>query len=438
METEPPTVRGRAFPGRRFLPPFLLMLAGKTAYLAAAGVSYEMDTATYLNYAVPYHHPPLYSLFLLGLESLYPSVLLVASVQVLLFSAAAALFVLRFGGPAWRGAVVAGLLALEPVTSFFCSNLMSEGLFVPLLLAWTVLADVYLERAREGRPLSGAAIALGGVTALLYATRLPATICLPFVLVMLLWRTRDLRRTVLQALLLVVIVQACLLPVKLAYLQRYGSFSVTLFTGTALWNSASVLYPDSSVRQQPRSEFERFLAARDTGEFTIHAALMTDAIHDPRYAYDQFVRTRRFDVDQALEFERSLARTALRIIVESPLDYLIRVVAPNFLQPLRADEEIVISDEMTRLMQRRFDYRQAEDVRYRSWTWRIYLGLLFLVTAVHAARGRGDRQVTLLVLFCWYYAVALPVLAIVFLRYLIVLAPLIVMAGWRVAAPRLD
>ena len=418
---------------RNFWRVLLILLAGKTLYLVLGSVSYEADTITYLNALIPFHHPPLYSMLLHLLRGIYASVYVIGGVQVLLFVLAGALFATRFIRTARRRYAFAVILALEPTTAFFCTNLMSEGLFVPLLMVWAGLIDGYLqENSKAGAIRLIPWIAL--VSALLYATRLVAVILVPFIPLLYLVRRRNLKIAAWHAIVLLVMFQALLVPFKLIYLQKHGSFSIMLFTGTPLWNSASVLYADSSVRTNPQTEFERFLAQRDLDEFTTDAALTTAALFDPDYAYDQFLRQRPRTTDERLELENSLVRTSMKIILGNPLGYVNRLVLPSYLGPLRADETVVISPQQTRVMQAQLGYRQKEDVSYRSLTWRIWLGVLVVVTVVQLALRRGGTGATVLLALSWYHTLVLPAISVVFIRYMLIVVPWVLMAVWLVAA----
>ena len=400
----------------------------KLIYLALWGVSYEMDTATYLNDAIPAHQPPLYAMFLRFFVTRRLGVWAVAAAQILLFSLAAAVFASRLVPDRRRRLVAVGLLALDPATAFTCVNLMSEALFLPLLLIWISLVDIYVDRVRRGATTWLGWI--GFVLAALYSTRLAAIVFVPFVLLVVLVCRPGWKRGLGHALLCVVVFQAFVVPIKLLYQKRWGSYSMTLYSGASLWNSASPLYPDSSVRRQPRTDFEKFLATRDPEEFTTWAALQTDTTNDPERAYDQWVRAHVRSPLELRDFERRLARTAIRIILESPFEYVRRFVLPNYVQPLRTTEVIAIDARVTQLMERRFGYRQDADVVYRPWVWQAYFALLCAATAAFAARRRRVRSTAVLLGFCWYYCLALPWLAAVFIRFLLILAPLILTAAW--------
>jgi len=408
----------------------LTLLAGKLCWLLLRGVSYEMDTATYLLFAVPYHHPPGYSQLLAVLLQLYPDVHLVAGTQALLFGLGGALFVARFAGGARRRAWAALLLAVDPATSFLCANLMSDALFLALLLPWLCLVASALRAPLTGRRTWVLLGTLGALSAALYATRLAAVILPLFFLIATYLSSFSFRRTALHGLLVLAAFNVSILPVKLLYWQRYGTFTVAAFTGSNLWNNAAVLYPDSSLRRRPETDFERFLATRGVEEFTTLNSLWSNHIHTPNSAYDTYLREHAMDFRQLRHFNAELARTAGRLIRENPLGYLTRFVLPNLAKPFVLDDEIAPSPEVETLVERTFGYHQPRIVLYRAWAWWIYAGLLLGASAaLLAGASRRTLEAHLLVGFCWYYVLVLPWLSAISTRYLLPLTPVILVAG---------
>jgi hypothetical protein len=402
----------------------LILLAGKVGFVLLRGVSYEMDSVTYLFYHVPFHHPPLYSLLLWLLQSLTHNVHVYVGVPLVLFCLVAGLSLSSWFKSTRARYLAACVVALDPITGFFCSNLMSECLFVSLLLPWTATVTYYLEE-REDRRSYGILLLAALLGAALYATRLAAILFPPFFVVMLVWRTRTLRAVLLPALVYVLAFQAFLLPVKLLYYVRYDTFSVTAFTGTNLWNNASPLYPDSSIRTDPTTEFERFLATRDTEEFTTSNALTGWPIEAPESGYTQYLEMGRFRPRELTAFERELAGTAKRLILEKPVGYLTRFVMPNLVKPLHIDEMVPISPEVAATMERVFGYSMVREVRYSSRIWSLYFALLCAATIGLALRRFRCRPAAVPIALSWYYLLALPVVVAITPRYMLTLAPLI-------------
>ena len=412
----------------------LILLAGKALFVLFSGVSYEMDSATYLFYKVPYHHPPLYSLLLWLLQTLTRSVHVYVGVQLIIFCLLAGLSLSSWFRSTRARYVAACILALDPITGFFCSNLMSECLFMAFLLPWAATVTFYLEERAERR--SYAILLLAAfLCAALYATRLAAILFPPFFIVMLLWRTRRLKAVLLPAIVFILAFQAFLVPVKLPYLVHYDTFAVTGFTGTNLWLNSCPLYPDSSIRANPTTEFERFLATRDTYEFTTANALIGVPIEAPDAAYTEFLEMKRYRPKELITFERELAGTAKRLILERPFAYLTRFALPSMIKPFYIDEVVPISKEVETRMERAFGHSLVKEVHYSSRTWSLYFTLLCIATIIHAMHRFRRRPATLPIALSWYYLLALPVLAAITPRYMLVLAPLILVSLLLVLLP---
>jgi 4-amino-4-deoxy-L-arabinose transferase-like glycosyltransferase len=418
-----------ALPNQAWWRLFLIILCWKGTALFVMGVSYEMDSATYLQYALPYHHPPLYAWFLQALEKAMPAVHLIALAQTTIFSLAAALALCHFFRDPLTRYAMALLLAIEPTSTFFCTNLMSEALFSALLLLWLVFLSEYLRQENRWAQWWMLGL-LGMVTAALYATRLAAIFLLPFFVLALFAWSRNLRRLLLHSLALVLFIELLLVPVKLTYLQHYSSYSFAMFSGTNLWNSASVLFPESARRERPETEFERFMSKRNLELLTTESALVGGPLDHPGCGYRAFTEGRRFSWEQSKAFEKSLARTGVALILENPTGYWRLFVWPNLKKPITKNEEVRILPWVADLMRERFGYNQSENVKYNRAWWQAYAGLAALLSLFCAMGRFRVGMVGLIVALVWFYWLAHGLGTAISLRYLLVLAPpLLIAAG---------
>jgi len=423
-----PTPLARFLPAPSFPVLFLGLLAAKLAGVAVLGITYEMDTVTYLATPIPFHHPPLYAILVALSRAVRPDAWSIVVAQSVVFSAAAAAAVRRFAAGSGTRFAVAAIVAVEPTSTFFCANLMSESLYAAALLACFTATAAYLDARAPATRLVWVA-ALGAGLALLYATRLAGLFAVPFFLAVLLVRTRPVGRAVVHAVLVVVVMQVCLVPAKLAYLDRYGAYTINLFTGANLWNSASVLYADSSIRRSPQTEFERFLASRPADPVTTADALDGIPIHGADSAFTRYVERRPMTVDERRAFERSLGATATRLILENPIGYLERFVIPNLWKPLGTNELIPITPEAARAVRLALGHERAVPVTYKRLTWWIATAAwLALVALAAVPRLRDARAVALLAYVGYTWAVT-GLVASISLRYLLVLVPLLPLAG---------
>jgi 4-amino-4-deoxy-L-arabinose transferase-like glycosyltransferase len=417
-----------ALPNQAWWQLSLIILCWKGTALLIMGVSYEMDSATYLQYTLPYHHPPLYAWFLQTLEKALPAVNLIALAQTTIFSLAAALALCHFFRDRLPRYAMALLLAVEPTSTFFCGNLMSEALFSAFLLLWLAVLSEYLRQENRWAQWWMLAL-LGMLSAALYATRLAAIFLLPFFALALFAWSRNLRRLLLHSLALVVFMELLLVPVKLTYLQHYRSYSFAMFTGTNLWNSASVLYPESVRRAKPETEFERFMSKRNLDLLTTESALVGGPLDHPACGYRAFTEGRRFSWEQSKAFEESLARTGVAMILENPAGYWRLFVWPNLKKPVTTNEEVHILPWVADLMRERFGYNQSENVKYNRAWWQAYSALTALLLLL-CAKGRFRvGMVGLIVALVWYYWLAHGLGTAISLRYLLVLAPPILVAS---------
>ncbi|MDH3786624.1 MAG: hypothetical protein OEV00_15030, partial [Acidobacteriota bacterium] len=226
-----------------------IILIGKLAWLVWRGPAYEMDTATYLGQSLTFHHPPIYGWLLRWLEGIWPQAYFVAAVQAVVMAAGLALACAHFGRSPRETRILAILFAIDPITSFFSANLMSEALFIPGTLLWLCLVHQYLreERTDNRRTL---VLLIGVWLAAIYSVRLAAIIFPGFFALASLWAPGPKRilRAVLHTIVIFLVLQVMILPMKYAYWKEYKVFGMGNFAGVNLWNSVSVLYPDSSIR----------------------------------------------------------------------------------------------------------------------------------------------------------------------------------------------
>lgn len=407
-------------PWVNFLWLFLFIALLKVTYVLLRGMSVQPDSYNYLVCIMNFDYPPVYPLFLRSVLSISNELMWVGVVQGTVFALAASLFLVMVCRHRKGAFILAGILAIDPVSGFYCASIMSEALFIPLLMVWMAMLYQLIKNQSVGGILL-----LGMLTGLMYCTRYAGILLVPFPVLFLLISKERRKRSVMMLVLLVAGFQLTILPMRLKYKQVFDTYQFNGFTGLNIWNSASVLWPTSDYQNDPQNEFEEFLAANEF-PYTVKLAVDARQISDPELTHLSYVRATDRDFYDKPITNRELGETGRRLIMEQPFTYIGSFVIGNYAKPLIGSEHHVEANNLA-YYEDEFGFDASGGTHYSHYGW--WLCLLVLITAslVYFTEKRSSLA-GLMVVFCWYYILVIPPLAAVSLRYLYMLAPFILLS----------
>lgn len=403
-----------------------LIFLGRMGWWVYWGLLLEADSVGYLELQAALFHPPGYTVFASVLAGLFRCVEAVVVAQALVYGAAAALLIrrhFRAGKWAWGMAL---LLAIEPCSGQLSAAVMAETLFLScLLLAWLALSELWQAKGPgewRGTLLAGALIGAA------YLLRYAAPVFLLAALLHLLARRWPWRRLLWTGLLLLLGFQAVLLPLRIYYKAQFGTWTLNAFTGASLWNLSAHLYPGSDVQAYPQSPFEQHLLAFADSNFIMKTTRYTNHIFQSYRPFPRYVAAQGGGAPATVAASAEVGRTALRLIAEQPGRHFTDLILPNLQRPL-TQPDTIYADGLPAMIGRPMPSQHRTRWQYSPLLWGAALVLLLLATGVQLwGRGRLPALAGLLLLSAWFYYIAIALLSVVFLRFLFLLPPLILLA----------
>jgi hypothetical protein len=404
----------------------LLIMLGRLGWWAYWGLLLEADSVGYLELQAALYHPPGYTLLATLVSGLARWVDAVVVVQALLYAGAAALLVRRHfqaGRWAWGMALV---LALEPCSGQLGAAVMAETSFLAcLLLAWTLLAEVW--KTPQHTPWRLALLA-GVLLGAAYLFRYAAPVFVVAALIHPVLRRWPWRRVAVAALFVLLGFQAVLLPLRVYYKTQFGTWTLNAFTGASLWNLSAYLYPGSEVQAHPQGPFEQHLQAFADSNFIMKTTRYTNHIFQSYRPYPRYVALLGGDAPATVAASAEVGRTAMRLIAGQPVRHLRELVLPNLLRPL-SQRDSIYADGLSAMIGRPIATHRRMRWEYNPVLWGLALLLLVAATVVQIwKRGRLPALAGLLLLSAWLYYLAIALLSVVFLRFLYILPPLVLLA----------
>jgi hypothetical protein len=222
--------------------------------------------------------------------------------------------------------------------------------------------------------------------------------------------------------------QVTLLPLRLYYLNRFGTLQTNAFSSLSLWNTTAYLYPGSGLQEAPRSDFEDYLQAWPDSAFAIAETWHTNQMFHDSLPFQQLVKGKQFGTAEVMSAARSSGSTGWKLLMGAPFRHLGEFVWPNVQRPFWIKDRIysdLVAPQVASPLHRHF--REVHDY-WAGYTW-ILVGLLLGATALQVGyRKRLPPVTSYLVLACWLYLAGIGGLAVIFLRFVYVLAPLIFLA----------
>lgn len=448
----------------------MILVAGKLLWFALYGVLFEFDSLGYLVLQADLLHPPGYNVFCTTLLRLTGQPESIIMMQTMLFSLSVAYAAHHWLSRPGMKIFLAILLAVDPCTGLLCADLMSEILFVSLLLPLFVqvtfllrsLSPVEGQRSlspAEGpprslspvegpRPVPGFAMAnrrtgnqmrllltAGILLGALWYLRHAAAIVFLAVLAGFLFSKLKWKKKILAPAAILIVAQALLLPLKLYYHQQFGTWQTSAYSGYSLWNSAAHLVPGSDMQRFPRSGFEQYAAAFPDSAYTVQRTLGTAHIFAPDLPLQSYIALHHLSTAEQMDLSAEVQQTALRLIAERPGTHLSRMMLPNFCKPFTTTEWVDTRPLESDIPPKYHLHRRHETV-YVPWAWWPWAILLLVTMALMLIRRKSmfPQPVALLLFFfiggAWLVT---HLMGATFLRYFYFLAPFIALLATVVA-----
>lgn len=383
---------------------FFIVFLFKSILVILWGYHYEQDTPRYLLNIRHLYNPPLYPIVLRLLTKIYVNLYSVILLQTLIFSILVSLFSC-FGK---KNSIFYSLFwAFEPISAFFCSNLMSEWLFLAILWASYILWYFYNENSNFKNLTLFTCSAF-----LLYMTRyVGITWFIYFIFYQFFFNKSNPWKHLILSILIFFILT---IPVRVVHYYTFQTFRVSAYDGLNLWNSVSVLYPKSSVQKNPQNEFERFLLNFSDSIFSTENALLTHHMWNDSFPALAFASKYHLN---PVEINDIVQNTAIRLINENSWSsYFYYFVLPNFLKIFKLKEEKINIEPTYFYIENFFGKHQRPDFVYR-YEWILMLLFIILIHLIYKPLDYLNGYI----LFYWIF---ISFTSAIFMRYLYVVFPL--------------
>jgi len=409
---------------KKFFYTFLIIFLLKCSYLLIFGQTVEIDSYGYAECTLHFEYPPTYPYFLYFLRSVYASLFFVAIVQVFLFSVCASLFTNYFFAGK-KSLLAAILLGIEPVTSLFCSNIMSECMFISVLMLWIILVyDFFAESKKSFLKV----FLIGVLAGILYSVRFAGILFLFFFIVMILANKEKRKYFLSSIVILFISFHLIILPVRIKYKMVFDTYFFNGFTGELLWNNASAIYLQSGVRKNPETDFEKFVAQTDTANFTIEKAITGRQLWEPDLAYRSYMLEKQYGFNDLPKASTEAGNTALKIIRESPFSYFKMYVLPSFFQAFLTAPKMEMQ-KYAAYFSETYHTASLRTPFYSAFYWIFYFSLLSICTLLYIIKKMKNIFCKTIFQLSWLYIIILPFISIPESRHYLILAPLILFAA---------
>jgi 4-amino-4-deoxy-L-arabinose transferase-like glycosyltransferase len=401
-----------------------LMFLGKMLWWMYWGTLLEVDSVGYLQMQMALYHPPGYVVFCGAIVAVFKYVEAIVIVQSLLLSVSVGLLLSRYIRlPRWQW--IAGLvLALEPCTGLMCANIMAEALFLSILMVAFCCLRPLLQK--EGRLALTASGLLGLLMGLAYLTRYAAPVLMAALVLTMLLIRMNWRRMLPAVAIMLIAFQLALLPMRLYYWAKFDTTRFNAFTELSIWNSAAYLFPGSDRATHPKTEFETYLGQAPDSVFEMKHTWYTNHFFNGEWPYQLFTASQT--TAEALATARKAGNTGLHLILQAPGRHLREFILPNLARPFTTPHTIY-SDRLPPLIAFPVGFQKTLKFDYQPIVWWFGFGLLLTATGIQLRYRKQLPPATLyLILGCWLYLAAVSLLAVVFLRFVYMLVPLILIA----------
>ncbi|MBL0020778.1 MAG: hypothetical protein IPP17_31185 [Bacteroidetes bacterium] len=403
-----------------------LIFLGRMAYFLYWGTLLEIDSLGYLKLQTALYHPPLYSAFNGLAIQIGRSVDAIVVAQSLLYSLSASLLVRKWITTSRFQLLIAILLALEP-----CSGKTGvhgdgrNGFSEPADARLVRIADVEVRKLEKIFPRCDLHRICAG-TGLPNAVR-SSGLCrgsdhLDADATLALATPRLGNGIILLAF------QFALLPLRMYYQVRFGTLQTNAFSSLSLWNTSAYLYPDSRIAAAPKTAFERYLICFPAADYALYHTWHTNQMFHDSLAFQRFVKENHLNTAEIQAAATSAGATARKLLWASPIRHLREFVWPNVQRPF-SGEDMIHSNLLPDHIEAPLYFHHRHLHFYWSDSWWAIFGLLLASTGLQLRyRRRMPAYAGLLLLSCWLYLAGIAGLAVIFLRFVYLLAPIVVLA----------
>lgn len=407
---------------KHFLKFFAFIVIIKILFLLFLGPLYENDSPRYFLNVRSLIFPPLYPFLLRIFHSLFtPNLYLTLVYQTIIFAFLSLSGLYLYESKQLKRTYFAIFIAFEPFSTFYCRNLMTEILFLGLMILYLGLIVAWNEnRIILNRKLLHLFI-IGFAIACLVLTKALGILFLPLTALIFIFNKESLKNKIFDFLKVYGIYFLLLLPIKINYFYTYNQFTINAFDGFNLWNNASVLYPNSKYSSNPETEFEKWLQKFPKETFKLENALITNHIWEDSFPANSFKVRNSLEI---IEINNILKETALKLMKEQPWQYFTKFVIPNFVKPLSRDEILPLKVTQP-FIQEYFQYSDLASITYYSIYWKLFLFLYLFLWVYFILNYKSLMNLMPFHFLILSYLIGTSFMGAFFLRYLYLIFPLI-------------
>lgn len=398
---------------KSFLASFAIIATLKLVYFLVSGVKVDSDSPLYLTCVFHFDYPWLYPYFLYVARLIHDSLEFIVILQCLGFALAASILLVNVVLNKRHLLFASLFIGIEPVSGYFQTSILSEALFLPLLLF--LLGTLLIKR----NWLYQAVIA-GLVASLLYQTRFAGQLfflLFPLFLMM----QKQLRLGALFTFCIVALL--ALLPIKIRYYQLFGTTQLNAVSGESLWNNASVLIPSQRNTLQAANNFERYVLTFPDSIYSTEMAAHATHVDSLGAPYHLYRKNALSDFKDLPEDANVAAGLAKKLIIADPIGYLSKFVWPNFKRIFLEDDFSIQDNELNTLLKGKAKLTYWN--HYGTW---VSLLLLLFSTAL-CWRQRPDPFFITMILISWMYVLCLPFVSPMVVRYYYLLIPVLLFSS---------
>lgn len=401
---------------------FFFVLLGKSVFLVYFQPGFEIDSWNYIECVLSFDYPPLYPYFLYVTRSFSSNIYFTCMAQVLIFSFGVAVFSFYFFKRKWQLLAFVVLAGIDPASGYYVCTLLSEALFIPILLISFVFLH-HVGRAKEHKVFY--LIMLGSTLGLLYLVRFAGIFFLCSAICVLVFQKQSVTNRIVTALVIFISFQFTLLPVRYKYYVNFDTFQFNGFSGHMLWNNTSVLYPKSKVKDMPRNAFEKYLVQFPDSYFDQDLAIHGRQLWEDTLPLRHYHRMENLTYGAIPAYDRLVFKTALRLLAEQPLAYLTSYVVPNVKKMAKEDNFIYAKGYEEKIN------AVYHVLIYPKRVWHKYLAACLFVLVILSGIFSRFRKVktpgiNVLLFSSCFYGLCLPFFSVLDTRlYLVLSLPII-------------
>ncbi len=385
-----------------------IILLIKVIVVLWIGFHYEQDTPRYLLNIRHLYNPPLYSIILRIITKIYVSLNFTIIFQTIVFTTIISYFSIR---NKHNQIIWALFWSFEPISAFYCSNLMSEWLFIALLFA------CYLEwKNYQLNPNYQNLMIFVSTVFFLYMTRyIGITFFIFFIffeIYLYLFEKTFMR--IKHIIVSVMIFFILSIPIRVVNFYTFNTFSINAYNSLNLWNSVSVLYPNSNIQNNPTSKFEKYLSTFPDSIFSTQNALFTHQMWVDTLPANQFAIQNNLS---PVEMDKILKSTSFNLIFEeSWIKYFQKFIFPNCIKPFILKRENIGIEGTYFYIENFFGKHRIPNFQY-YYEWIALLSLVLIINLLM-------HKIHFLNLYLIFYWLFIILTSAVFMRYLYAIIPL--------------